>query len=236
MSSREELIKQNIALHRAEGVGRVRRVYLKFLQRMEFGSIVEFGSGDPAFLTALQGTARRVGVDANPGLAEKYQGLGLEFIAADLDAPKLDIGLANMDAAVCSDVFEHLIRPLGLLELTARILTKDGVLFSHVPNEFRFNKTVAVMFGRRGCAYHHSCEEHDDLHVRRFTDLGYRAFLKNAYEFNLKITDLYSRGLARALYRLGIKVPFCFEKGPTYISTNSREKFELLTRIKKEIS
>ena len=235
MSAETSLVEWNARVHRARGIGRWRRLYLEFLKGETPDSVLEMGSGDPSFLLALSEVPRRVALDGNATLAEKYAVAGVEFHALDFDHEELPAGLACFDVAVCSDVFEHLIYPLKTLLRLRDILAKGGVLYSHVPNEFQLHKTLKIMIGRRPGVYHHDAEEWNDPHLRRFTDLGYQRFLKNGFEYNLKIGDILESSLRRMLRRMQFNLPYCLELGPTYASTNDQRTYQELTRIKRSL-
>lgn len=230
------LTEWNARVHRFKGVGSWRGLYLWFLRDLTPGSVAEFGSGDPSFLALVDGGVRRTALDGNEALAGRYAAAGIEFHAVDFARWNPSPELSNFDVAVCSDVFEHLVFPERLLEVISRCLAPDGILFSHVPNEFQLRRTLRILRGRRVSVYHHDAHEWNDPHLRRFTDLGYERFLATRFPFNLKITDLRYRGWARTLSRLGLRVPFCLEGGPTYASTASESRYRRLLAIKKALA
>ncbi len=229
------LVEWNARIHRWKGVGAWRALYLWFLRDLGPSSLIEFGSGDPSFLSLVAPACRRIAVDGNPALARDYAAAGIEFHCLDLDRDGLPEGLSGLGAAVCSDVFEHLVFPARLLGLIAGCLGPEGVLFSHVPNEFRWRRTWRIVLGRRTSVYHHGAEEWNDPHLRRFTDIGYRRFLSQRFRYNLKINDLRYRGWARTLARLRIPVPYGLEGGPTYASTNNDAVYRRLVEIKERL-
>lgn len=226
-----DLVRRNAELYRS-GAGRwelsrQRQVFLAIVEAMEPGLAVEYGAGDPAFLAELPEAWRRVGLDGNPDHAPAYREAGVEFHVVDLEAeqwPAGAAGLAGVRVAVCSDVFEHLLDPLALLQRIADQLAPDGVLLAHVPNEFRLNRTLKIMLGRREAGCHHGCREWDDLHLRRFTDRGFRAFLSQRFSHLVRLTPLLDSPRARFVRRLGLPVPYCCERGPTYAATNDARR------------
>jgi hypothetical protein len=94
---------------------------------------------------------------------------------------------------------------------------------------------MKIMLGKSESVYWHKCEEWENPHLRIFTDIGFTKFLKTAFEYNLKIDDMNYRRLLRILSYIGVKIPYCFLTGPTYISTNNSGLYERAIRIKKEI-
>ena len=184
--------------------------------------MVEFGCGRARFLEAVD-ASRRVALDGNADLAPLYAGIGIDFRPLDFDSDGLPDDLSGFGVAICSDVFEHLVFPRRLLERIRGTLKPDGVLLSHVPNEFRFGSTLRVLFGARDSVYfHEGFHEWNDPHVRRFTDVGYRAFLAEDFRYSVKLTRHGDRLPAKLLRGSRIPVPYGLEGGPTYASTNDR--------------
>jgi len=235
--SADNLVQRNAALYRGQGLARQRLVFLRIAEALAYPArpgftVVEYGAGDPSFLAALPPGPRRVGLDGNAAHASAYIEAGVEFHALDLEAeawPPDAAALAGVDVAVCSDVFEHLLAPLRLLARIAGQLSPTGVLLAHVPNEFRLNRTLAIMLGRRTACGHHSCDEWNDLHLRRSTDRGFRAFLAQRFTHAVRLTHHMDPPRTRLLRRLGLPIPYCLERGPTYAATNDKGTAELLT-------
>lgn len=216
----------------AKGVGGWRKLYLAFLEDLAPYAVIELGAGAPEFLDRVEAT-RRVAVDVGQRYADAFRDRGIEFACRDLEKDTLD-DLGPVDVAICSDVFEHLINPAVALERIAELLGEHGVLFSHVPNEYRLGHVLKVMLNRKPTVqFHGTSNEWEDPHFRRFSDVGYRRFLSRRFQYNLKLSDLrYGRG-ARLVKSLGLNVPYCLEGGPTYASTNDAQIFARLTELKK---
>lgn len=214
-----------------KGIGGWRKLYLAFIEELAPHTIAEFGAGSPDFLSQIE-ARRRVAVDVGTRFAGEFSRLGIEFVERDLERDtSLDLGL--VDVAVCSDVFEHLIHPARALSRIAETLRPAGILFSHVPNEFRLGHQLAVMMGKReSVLFHEGSKEWDDPHFRRFSDTGFRAFLTQRFAHNLVLTDLRYGGAARWLRTFGVRVPYCLQGGPTYASTNDRATYERLRELK----
>lgn len=221
----------------AKGVGGWRKLYLSFIADLAPYSVVEVGAGTPDFLDSID-AERRTAIDIGERYADSFRKRGIAFACRDLEKDQLtDIGHA--DVAVCSDVFEHLINPALALDRIARLLGETGVLFSHVPNEYRLSHVLRVMFADAETVLFHKgkgASEWSDPHFRRFSDTGYRQFLSHRFRYNLKLTDLrYGKG-ARLLRRLGLRVPYCLQGGPTYASTNNKDVLARLIELKREKS
>lgn len=215
-----------------KGVGGWRKLYLQFIEDLAPYAVIELGAGAPEFLDRVEAT-RRVAVDAGNRFADAFQACNIEFACRDLEKDELD-DLGPVDVAICSDVFEHLINPAIALDRIAGLLGGHGVLFSHVPNEYRLGHVLKVMLNRKDTVQFHDADnEWTDPHFRRFSDIGYRRFLERHFRFNLKLSDLRYGRPARLVRALGLGVPYCLQGGPTYASTNDERIFARLMEIKK---
>lgn len=215
----------------AKGVGGWRKLYLAFIEDLAPYAVIELGAGAPEFLDQVE-AARRVAVDVGQRFADDFKSRGIEFSCRDLEKDGLD-DLGPVDVAICSDVFEHLINPAAALDGIAGLMGDHGVLFSHVPNEFKLLHVLQVMLDRRETVqFHGGAPEWEDPHFRRFSDIGYRNFLSRRFQYNLKLSDLRYGRLARLSRALGLGVPYCLQGGPTYASTNDPGIFARLTEIK----
>jgi SAM-dependent methyltransferase len=215
----------------AKGVGGWRQLYLFFIEELAPHSVIELGAGAPEFLGKVE-AARRIAVDIGRRYAEDFQGRGIEFACRDLEKDGLG-DLGPVDVAICSDVFEHLINPAAALDRIAELMGGHGVLFSHVPNEYRLGHVMRVMLSRKNTVqFHGGATEWEDPHFRRFSDIGYRQFLARRFQHNLKLSDLRYGRLARLSRALGFGVPYCLQGGPTYASTNNPEIFARLNQLK----
>jgi|GEM_PF-1658248 len=217
-------------------LGRWRALYLLFIERLDCRSLVEVGAGSPESLSlAPAAVTEKHAIDAGNEFQADFERRGAVFHQCDLDAgagPEL----RNIDVAVCSDVFEHLRTPLRTLGMIADMLGPEGVLFSHVPNEFLWRDILPILRGRKEAVlYHGGFEEWENPHLRRFSDIGFRRFLETRFTFNLKITEFHYEKWPRRLVKFGIPVPFGMEPGPTYASTNSPQVYQRLCAIKEEL-
>jgi SAM-dependent methyltransferase len=216
----------------AKGIGGWRKLYLSFITDLAPESVIEFGAGAPDFLDRIE-ARERVAVDVGTAFANEFAQRNIRFAQRDLERDGLaDLGPA--DVAICSDVFEHLVNPALALDRICEALRPEGILFSHVPNEYRLGHMWRVMTGKTPTVqYHKGHAEWDDPHFRRFSDIGFRSFLARRFAHNLCLTDLRYGRMARTLRRLGMRVPYCLQGGPTYASTNDAGIFERLGELKK---
>jgi SAM-dependent methyltransferase len=232
----ENILEVNARANRLKGLGPWRTLYRELLARLPVESVLEVGSGDPAFLASLPAGIRRVAIDGNPTLAPLYRAAGIEFHSFDFDREIPPTPLRGFDTVVCSDVFEHLLYPQRTLQLLTDALAPAGFLLSHVPNEFQLWRAAKVMLGLSGSVcFHPECDEWENPHLRRFSDFGYRRFLTLSFPHNLKITDLEYTRLPRLLHRIRVRVPYFLEGGPTYASTKDEERSRALVRVKSDL-
>ena len=215
-------------------LGRWRALYLIFIEHLGGNRILEVGAGSPEFLVHAQ-AQEKYAIDVGDQFAAAFEAVGVRFYQLDLDMADVP-RLRDIDIVVCSDVFEHLRFPMRTLQGIRNTLSARGVVFSHVPNEFLWTEIAPILRGKTNCMLgHNEFTEWDNPHLRRFTDVGYRHFLSEQFEYNLKISEFYYRKLARYLTVLGMKPPYCMEPGPTYVSTNSVVVYRKLTVIKSEL-
>ncbi len=218
----------------AHNLGGWRALYLTFIEKLEPVSVLEIGCGGAAFIERLPAHIRRAGIDGGLRFENEVAAVGAEFYAIDLDHDVLP-DLGPFDVVVCSDVLEHLLYPMRTLEYTSALLP-TGVLFSHVPNEFHWRRTLKIMAGRASAVYfHHGSEEWENPHLRRFTDLGFMRLLKRHFAYNLPLTDLRYTRVARLFQKVGLKPPYCLQGGPTYASTNDAATFRELAVVKRRL-
>lgn len=216
----------------AKGIGGWRRLYLSFIEDLAPYAVVELGAGAPDFLDKIE-AERRIAVDVGQRFAEVFRARNIQFACRDLEKDDLD-DLGPVDVAICSDVFEHLVNPAAALDRIAALVGQHGVLFSHVPNEYRLGHVLKVMLDRGNTVqFHGGAPEWEDPHFRRFSDVGYRNFLSRRFQYNLKLSDLRYGRAARLVRRLGFHVPYCLQGGPTYASTNDPAIYARLQELKK---
>ena len=216
----------------AKGIGGWRKLYLSFIEDLAPYAVVELGAGAPDFLDKIE-AERRIAVDVGQRFAEVFRSRNIQFACRDLEKDDLD-DLGPVDVAICSDVFEHLVNPAAALDRIAALVADHGVLFSHVPNEYRLGHVLKVMLDRGNTVqFHNSATEWEDPHFRRFSDVGYQRFLSRRFQHNLKLSDLRYGRAARLVRRLGLHVPYCLQDGPTYVSTNDAKVFARLQELKK---
>lgn len=226
----------NIEVHVPKGLVGWRSLYVRILGQTRPQSVIEIGSGSPEFLQALDTVRRRTAIDGGDRWKQAFLDSGIEFYKVDLDTDTFP-ALPRFDVSICSDVFEHLLYPARTLSFIRQVTADDGFLLSHVPNEFRLGRTLKIMLGRREAKYsHRHCEEYDHPHLRRFSKIGYEKFLAREFKYNLFLSDLRYGRSARLIDRLGLRVPYALEGGPTFASTNDESRFNDLRALKRALS
>ena len=218
---------------KSKGIGSWRKLYLSFIRDLAPYSVVELGAGVPEFLAQVD-AERRTAVDIGRRYAEAFRERGIGFVCRDLEKDTL-ADLEPADVVICSDVFEHLVNPDRVLENISSLVGGHGVLFSHVPNEYRLGHILKVMLDKSDTiSFHKGAAEWDDPHFRRFSNRGFHRFLARRFRYNLALTDLHYDRPARFVRALGLRVPYCLAGGPTYASTNDLKIHARLVELKKE--
>jgi SAM-dependent methyltransferase len=102
------------------------RLVRRWLDRLPPGSkVLDFGCSSGRTLKAVTARLACVGVEPNTAAAAIAGSRGIAIVAAE----ELGSGtLSNFDAIILSDVFEHLPRPLEVLEPLVRLLAPRGWL------------------------------------------------------------------------------------------------------------
>ncbi|MBK57184.1 MAG: hypothetical protein CMC84_07875 [Flavobacteriaceae bacterium] len=216
-------------------IGTWRLLYKLFIDELSLNSICEVGCGHPGFLNSLD-VKEKIAVDYGEYFKKDYLKNGISFLNLDLDNDSLDAGNLKLDSVVCSDVFEHLLSPDKTLRFCYDLLKKEGIFFSHVPNEFNIRRLIKVALLNSSSVFFHEGEEHSNPHLRRFTKHGYLKFLKREFKYNLYISDCMYVGVKSLLYKFNFPIPYGFQFGPTFISTNDENTFLKLEEVKKRIN
>ena len=108
-------------------------LYLKILNNIKLDKVLEIGSGSPEFLIKVKANSK-FAFDGGIKFKEEFIKNNINFTKIDLDHDEFP-KIKNLDLIVSSDVFEHLIYPEKLY-FTYKALNENGILISHVPNEF----------------------------------------------------------------------------------------------------
>lgn len=207
------------------GLGKWRSLYVKMLRDVHIDSLLEIGSGTPEFLNIFKNVRIRMAVDLNTELNFLYEQNNIEIRNLDLENfNSNDLDHITFDYIICSDVFEHLVNPLQALKTCADLTGKNGCLISHVPNEFQFRHIFNVLFGLKKTVAFFEANEWESPHVRFFSDTGYKEFLSRQYKYNIPLNTL-TYGKFKKILAKNNCLPYTFQSGPTYLSTNCREKY-----------
>jgi len=231
-----DLPEYNARTFQSKGLNRWRRIYLNLLGRVQPSSVVEFGAGDPELLKRLSGVTLRLAVDGTDCYRQDFEAAEIPLEVIDLNM-SCDWAHGEYDVAICSDVFEHLLDPLEALKTIRKSLRTSSILLAHVPNEFRFGPLLKIALGvRESVQFHRGVNEWNDPHLRRFTDLGFTAFLRNEFEYTHRLTHLGSERSARLLWKAFNWAPYCLQGGPTYACTNDSRVSDRLSAIIADLS
>ena len=89
-----------------------------------------------------------------------------KFIIGDIEQTDFDEPDNSVDVIICGDVLEHLREPAVVLHQMKRILKKDGVIISSLPN-FRHYSVMAQIY-LKGSFYYQEEGILDKTHLRFF--------------------------------------------------------------------
>jgi len=152
------------------------------------GALADIGCGSGDLWRALVGPFRScIGVDA-----VRYDGLppDVEFHTADLDAARLPLTDARVDAAAAVEVIEHLENPRAFVRELARIVRPGGWVVVTTPNQLSALSLLTLALKGRFSA---------------FQDNAYPAHRTALLEIDLRriMTESGLRDLAVTYTRLG---------------------------------
>lgn len=138
-------------------------VYREIARRLpEGGKIIDFGFFPGTLLRQLKellgdkirgyGSGLKVDKDFEKYVApfvEQCIYMELDpFYAQPRDDIRVPIDDESMDAAILTEVMEHLISPLDMLSETARVLRKGGLFFMTTPNVSHVGAVFKLLIGR----------------------------------------------------------------------------------------
>lgn len=113
--------------------------------------VLELGPATGYMSHAFVGRGCRViGIEIDPGMAERSAEFCERVIVGDLDTLDLEaeLGEERFDAIVAADVLEHLKDPLGALKRLRPFLDPDGAFVISIPNIAHGSVRLALLSGR----------------------------------------------------------------------------------------
>jgi SAM-dependent methyltransferase len=167
------------------------------------GRLLDVGCGVGETMRFVPDGLTVTGIDLAPVHCAKARAAGEHAVCGDLAMP-LPFRAGVFDAALCSDTFEHLVDPLGLLSEIHRVLRPAGLLLCHVPNEFSYKSLRQVLRGDGICNrnFFPGTEEWEYPHLRFFSHRGFTRMLTvGGFTVEEDLTD-FGRGWRRRLYPL----------------------------------
>jgi SAM-dependent methyltransferase len=117
------------------------------------GRILDIGCGAGHFLSVAGSRGwDTYGTEVAAGLTDRLQALGIHSFHGELADAKYES--AFFDVVYCSEVIEHVLRPVDLLREVARVLRSGGLLYLTTPN---FDSLSRRLLGAR---WRVLCQEH----------------------------------------------------------------------------
>jgi 2-polyprenyl-3-methyl-5-hydroxy-6-metoxy-1,4-benzoquinol methylase len=117
------------------------------------------------------------GVDIDESaLAEAGANLGIETRAIDLNG-EWPLPEKSYDAAVATEVLEHLYFPESAVKKTARLLTENGLFVGSVPNAFSLINRLRLLLGKKDAT-----PLADPTHITHFSRSELKEMLERHFE------------------------------------------------------
>lgn len=155
----------------------------RYIAKQDF-KVLDFGCGEGIFcgyyLTKIIKQYR--GIDISKEAVKKAQQKGLNVKQFNIDVEKMLPFADNyFDAAICSEVLEHLFDPEHVLKEIFRVLKPQGVLFTSVPNVAYCKERLRMLFGGfnpKGHPLICKIAPWRDPHIRFFTKKSFYQLLQ----------------------------------------------------------
>ena len=139
------------------------------------GVVADVGCGSGALWSALkQRFSACIGLDA-----ARYDGLPreIDFRAIDLDAGRLPLAEASVDAAVAVEVIEHLENPRAFARELSRIVRPGGWVVVSTPNQLSLLSLLTLVVKRRFSAFQ---DAEYPAHLTALLEVDLRRILEEA--------------------------------------------------------
>ncbi|MCC7421115.1 MAG: methyltransferase domain-containing protein [Planctomycetaceae bacterium] len=124
------------------------------------------GSGRLGELLKRRQPARVVGIELDPGAAQRAAARLDDVRRMNLEEDVADFAAGQFDCVVCADVLEHLRHPERLLEKIREWLAPDGCLVSSIPNIRHHSVLTSLLAGN---FTYEPAGLLDETHLRFFT-------------------------------------------------------------------
>ncbi len=185
----------------------------KFFPKVECPKALELGCSEGSLLllldqygfnvTAYEPDARMAEL-ANNRLNKKENKVINRMFEED------NLGHEQYDLIFSSHVLEHLTDPVSHIQAISKALTRDGILFLEVPNEFFLEIFVNPIFKNNGHIYCYSPKSLRKILVKNnFNILYLRTCGKNVVDIN---KNLVKRDLNRLEYEIVKSISFMMKK------------------------
>lgn len=149
--------------------------------------ILEVGCGEGGFIIQLKTEQRELwGVELNQEVAQKAALLLDHVLVGSFDDQLSNLPLDYFDCVIFNDVLEHLYEPWKTLRDVKKLLNKNGVLVSSIPNFRYISNLITEVLIKKDFEYKPEGGILDDTHIRFFTSKSIRRmFEKEGYEIVL---------------------------------------------------
>jgi len=111
-------------------------------------SLLDIGSGGGFVASGLREAARVTAIDISATAVVEARNAGVHRVAV-ADAQRLPFADGSFQAAVCSEVLEHVEDPGRVIAEAARVLAPGGILLFSTPNRTRWSRFVLIDLAQR---------------------------------------------------------------------------------------
>jgi len=135
------------------------------------GNILDIACGPGVQFRKHLKTNTFVGIDISEEALKMAENNGYKTLAWDLTVLPLPFKDEEFDVVILSDILEHLIQPLELLNEARRVLKDDGHVILSLPNHFYLDNRIRILKGK-GLVLpfenHQRYEDYNYFHIRFF--------------------------------------------------------------------
>lgn len=165
--------------------------------------VLDIGCRDGALTAYYMEGNTVLGLDVDNEALSRARKRGINTKLVDLNA-QWGIPSQSMDVVVAAEIIEHLYYPEMVLEKTAYVLKKDGMLVGTVPNAFSFAHRIRyVLLRKKGTPLE------DPTHINHFTVAELRQILQAQFK-EVKIVGIGRLGMLARMFPQLFAFDLCF--------------------------
>jgi len=188
-----------------------RRIHtvLSFMRVKASDVVLDAGCGEGYLFSQLPPCRRRVGVDLSTSALDiaRARDSGASWIQADLE--NLPFHISTFDKVCCSEVIEHVLSPLRVIEELHRVVKPSGTVVFTVPNERSMNRIKDLVLSNSfGRMVFPDIPRRTEWHLTEYTPALLRSQVKASFQI------LRERTLPMSVFGLGYGILCAPKKQP----------------------